>query len=79
MADIKYEIKETLIRFPGEGFHKELNLISWNEREPVYDLRGWNEDHSKMTKGVTLTEDDILFLQATLKDMEFNGKRMAMT
>ena len=26
---------------------KELNLVGWEGREPVYDIRAWNEDHSK--------------------------------
>lgn len=33
-------------------------MVSWNGREPVYDLRGWNEDHTKMTKGVTFSEEE---------------------
>lgn len=71
MADVKYEILETLIRFPEKGkYHKELNLISWNDREPVYDLRGWNEGHSQMTKGVTLTRDEIDHLQTKLGGMK---------
>ncbi|MGL5434967.1 MAG: YdbC family protein [Lachnospiraceae bacterium] len=68
MPDIKYEILETLIVFPESGgYHKELNLIKWNNRtEPKYDLRGWTADREKMTKGVTLTKDELEFLQAEL-------------
>ena len=40
---------------PNNGWTKELNYISWDSREPVYDLRTWNEDHTKMGKGVTIT------------------------
>jgi len=39
---------------------KELNLISWNEREPKYDIREWSPDHEKMGKGVTLSEEEIM-------------------
>lgn len=42
MTDRNFEIKETLAvlsdRRPG-GWQKELNLVSWYGREPVYDLR----------------------------------------
>lgn len=40
---------------PNNGWTKELNLISWNNREPVYDIRTWTENHEKSGKGVTLT------------------------
>ena len=36
-----------------------MNLVSWNEREPKYDLRDWNEEHDKMGKGVTLTKEEL--------------------
>ncbi len=41
MADIKYEIKETVgsLSENNKGWSKELNLISWNDREPKYDIR----------------------------------------
>ena len=32
-----------------------LVLISWNEKDPKYDIREWSPDHAKMGKGVTLT------------------------
>lgn len=43
MADIKYEIKETIgvIAESAKGWKKELNLISWNGKEAKYDLREW--------------------------------------
>lgn len=36
MADIKYEIKKTVgaLSENNKGWSKELNLISWNDREP---------------------------------------------
>lgn len=41
MADIKFEIKETLgvLSQSSKGWKKELNLISWNGREAKYDIR----------------------------------------
>ncbi len=61
MADIKYEIKETMgtLSESPKGWSKELNLISWNGREPKYDLRDWAPDHAKMGKGVTLSADEL--------------------
>ena len=52
------------------GWTKELNLISWNGREPKYDLRDWDPEHEKMGKGVTLTEEELKKLKELLGEME---------
>lgn len=60
MADIKFEIKKELgvLSENSRGWRKELNLVSWNDAAPKYDIREWSPDHEKMGKGVTLTEDE---------------------
>ncbi|MHA6251575.1 YdbC family protein [Oceanobacillus sp. CAU 1775] len=70
MADFKYEIIETIavISESSTGWTKELNLISWNGREPKYDLRDWAPDHEKMGKGITLSKEEILKLKESLAD-----------
>lgn len=60
MNEIKYEIIEHIgvLSENEKGWKKEFNLISWNGREPKYDIRDWSENHEKMGKGITLTEDE---------------------
>jgi len=60
VGDMKFKIVSHLFRLKGGSgkFHKELNMVSWNDREPVYDLRGWNDDHTEMTKGVTFSDEE---------------------
>ncbi len=72
MADIKFEIKETVgvIAESAKGWKKELNLISWNGKEAKYDLREWSPEHEKMSKGVTLTTDELKALKELLNNME---------
>lgn len=72
MPDIKYEIvkKIGVVSKAGSGWAKELNLISWNDREPKYDLRDWSADGSKMGKGVTLSKDELLALRELLNTLE---------
>lgn len=72
MADIKYEIVKQIgaLSKTGSGWMKELNLISWNDREPKYDLRDWSADHEKMGKGVTLTRDELAALKQLLNGMD---------
>ena len=61
MADFKYEIKEEIgtLSESGKGWTKELNLISHNGAEPKYDIRDWAPDHTKMTRGITLTKEEV--------------------
>lgn len=60
-----FEIHKTVLAFPAKdsGWRKELNLVSWYGKDPVYDLREWNEDHTKMSKGITLTKDELMRLK----------------
>ncbi len=73
MADIKFEIikKIGVLSTSASGWAKELNLISWNDRDPKYDLRDWSADHEKMGKGVTLSKEELLALKELLNSMEF--------
>ncbi|WP_082865834.1 YdbC family protein [Paenibacillus crassostreae] len=45
------------------------NLISWNDREPKYDIREWSPEHDKMDKGVTLSKDEIVALRDLLNGL----------
>jgi Uncharacterized protein conserved in bacteria len=72
MAEIKYKIVEQLgvISESAKDWKKELNLVSWNDRDPKYDIRDWSEEHDKMGKGVTLTKDELVELKRILNDMD---------
>jgi hypothetical protein len=72
MAEIKYEIKETLgvLSENNKGWSKELNLISWNDREAKFDIRDWAPEHEKMGKGLTLSKDELIKLREILNDMD---------
>lgn len=70
MAEFKYEIIEEIavLSTDRRGWSLELNLVSWNGREPKFDLRSWSEEHEKMGKGVTLTNDEARELMIALED-----------
>ena len=71
MADIQYEIvQEIAVLAEGsKGWRKELNLVSWNGREPKYDLREWAPGHEKMGKGVTLSPAEVSALREALNQL----------
>ncbi|MEN1761981.1 YdbC family protein [Anoxynatronum sibiricum] len=74
MAEIKYEITEHLglIGEGSKGWTKELNLVSWNDRSPKYDLRDWAPEHAKMGKGITLTQEELKSLRELLNQLELD-------
>jgi hypothetical protein len=68
MAGIKFEIVETIavLSESPKGWKKELNVISWNGRDPKYDIRDWDPNHEKMGKGVTLSDEEMQRLREVL-------------
>lgn len=60
MADFKFEIVEKLLVLStnDKGWTKELNRVSFNGAEAKYDIRSWSPDHTKMGKGITLTNEE---------------------
>lgn len=51
----------------SSGWTRELNLVSWNDREPRFEIRSWNADHTKMSRGITLHEKELKTLSEILK------------
>lgn len=74
MPEIKYEVVDKIgvINAGTNGWNKELNLISWNEREPVYDIRTWSSEHDKMGKGVTITAEEAKALRDMLNSLNLD-------
>ncbi len=57
-------VKADIIEFFGvlstspSGWTKELNLVSWNDGKPKFDVRQWSPDHEKMGKGISLSREE---------------------
>lgn len=67
--EITFEINKNLgvLSENPNGWQKELNLVSWNGRKPKYDIREWSPDHTRMTKGITLNDEEIETLRNILE------------
>ncbi len=72
MTEFKYEIVENVgvISSNSRGWNKELIFISWNDRDPKFDIRDWAEDHSKMGKGISLTKEELIALRDLLNSLK---------
>ena len=72
MAEFRYEVTERIavLSTNASGWERQLNMVSWNDREPKYDIRDWSPDGSKMGKGISLSHDEIAILKGILEEME---------
>lgn len=68
MESLKFEIIEHIatLSVSKSSWTKELNLVSWNDRKAKYDIREWDEEHKKMSKGLTFSEEEIEKLKEAL-------------
>ena len=61
MADrVTFEIKAqlgVLEEYPT-GWKKEMNMVSWNGNAAKIDIRDWDPEHEKMSRGITLNEKE---------------------
>lgn len=81
MQEIQIEDKHTyqLIRniarveSEGSGSVLEVNLISWDDQPPVYDVRRWNSDHTKASVGVKVTVNELEAIIEAISDIDDNG------
>ena len=56
----------------SNGWSKEINLISWNDGRPKYDIRDWSPDHAKMTKGLRITAFEAKQLRSILNSLDLD-------
>ena len=71
MSDFSFEIvkKFGVLSRKQNGWTKEVNLVSYGERPPKLDIREWDPDHEKMSKGLTFTEEEAKLLKEILQDI----------
>ena len=69
MLDVKYEIIDNIATLSRKGnWALELNIVRWNDGEPKFDIRSWNEDHTKCSKGINLTPGEAQVLVAAMQE-----------
>ena len=72
MAEFTYEITERIavLSTNARGWERQLNMISWNGNDPKYDIRDWSPDGTRMSKGISLSEEELKTLKGILDEME---------
>lgn len=65
---LNYEIIKDFGGFGDGKWQKHLTYIKWGDNEPKFDLRTWNEDMTKMGKGITLDSSDLFDLLGIIEE-----------
>lgn len=57
---VRFDLMEKIgvLSVKENGWSREVNIVSWNNGAAKVDIREWDPDHKRMTKGVTLFEDE---------------------
>ena len=71
MSEVTFEIKEkigVINENEQSGWKKMLCIVSWNGGQPKVDIREWSPDFRKMSRGITLTEQEAQQVVDLLRD-----------
>ena len=68
--EVRFEIKEHIgvIGSKENGWTKEVNIVEWNGGAGKVDVREWDPDHKRMSRGITLFEEEAEKLTRALAD-----------
>ena len=74
MADFSFEMLESygVLSEKQSGWKKELTSVSWNDRDPKFDIREWDPEYEKMSKGVTFSQEELVKLRNLLNEMDLD-------
>ena len=71
--DVTFDIMEHIAVLDEVGgreekWTKEINVVAWNGGKPKIDVRDWNGSHDRMSRGITLTEEQAMKMTKALVD-----------
>lgn len=57
---VRFDLMERIgvLSRKDNGWTREVNIVAWNDNPGKVDIREWDPDHKRMTRGVTLFEDE---------------------
>jgi len=58
---------------------REINVVSWNGGQPKIDIRDWSSDHRRMSRGITMTEEQAMKMAAALVERYQEKAKLAKT
>lgn len=73
--DVTFDIVEHIADLSeptASGWVTELNIVSWNGRQPKYDIRNWNADHTRSSKISTFTREGLEKLFEVMQELNID-------
>lgn len=70
----EYEVKEHIdtIMVGFRGFSKEVSIVKWNDKKPVFDIRAWRvSDRDGLQyplRGITFSKEEFIKLKVSIPD-----------
>ena len=66
--DIEFKLVEKLgvLDTHKSGWAREVNIVAWNGKPPKFDIRDWDPEHERMSRGITLHEREAIKLAKIL-------------
>ena len=76
MNEVTYEIVATVgvLAEHNTGWTKEVNLVSWNGGPARLDIRDWDAAHERMSRGLTLSAEEVKRLTEMLNAEDVAAK-----
>ncbi len=51
-------------------WNREVNIVRWNKGKPKLDIRDWAPEHEKMSKGISLSGEEVAVLKEILEEYD---------
>lgn len=76
-GEVAFTVHEILgvLSESADGWKREVTLTSWNGQPPKIDIRYWDPDHERMTRGITMFEDEAKKLAQILSERYGTDRR----
>lgn len=77
--EVTWDLQEHIgvISQDPKGWTRELNRVAWNGAPAKYDIRSWDEHHAKMSRGITLTRDEMAVIRGLLSDLPLDPEAIS--
>lgn len=75
-SEVSFDIVERIgvLATYSTGWTREINMVSWNGGPARYDIRDWDPNHERMSKGLTLQEREMRTLVDSFKKRRNNTR-----
>ncbi|EHO17612.1 hypothetical protein HMPREF9623_00466 [Stomatobaculum longum] len=72
--EVKKHIDTVMVGF--RGFSKEVSIVKWNDKNPVFDIRAWRvSDRDGLQyplRGITFSKEEFIKLREILNSIDVN-------